>query len=115
MADPTPTQDSSPPAYASAPRRSGLLYAIAGIVALAAAAALAIFMLGGRSPPPVVVTPEVRGGDAPKSIEWGGAIEYSLLYLQSNVHDQGFSNFVAHMTPVIEFNFSSPISTCPAL
>ena len=69
MADPTPTQDSSPPAYASAPRRSGLLYAIAWIVALAAAAALAIFMLGGRSPPPVVVTPEVRGGDAPKSTD----------------------------------------------
>jgi len=47
------------------------------------------------------------GGDAPKSIEWGGAIEYSLLYLQNNVRDQGFSDFVAHMTPVVEFAFSS--------
>lgn len=43
-----------------------------------------------------------------KSIEWGGAIEYSLLYLQNNVRDQGFSNFVAHLTPVAEFSFSSP-------
>jgi hypothetical protein len=47
------------------------------------------------------------GGDEPKSIEWGGAIEYSLLYLQNNVRDQGFSDFVAHMTPVVEFAFSS--------
>jgi hypothetical protein len=46
--------------------------------------------------------------DEPKSIEWGGAIEYSLLYLQNNVRDQGFSNFVAHLTPVIEFALSSP-------
>src|SRR5690348_17633516 len=46
----------------------------------------------------------------PKSIEWGGAIEYSLLYLQNNVRDQGFSDFVAHMTPVVEFAFSSPTS-----
>ena len=43
-----------------------------------------------------------------KSIEWGGAIEYSLLYLQTNVHDQGFSNFVTHLTPVVEFSLSSP-------
>ena len=48
-----------------------------------------------------------RGGDAPKSIEWGGAIEYSLLYLQNNVRDQGLSDFVAHITPVVEFAFSS--------
>ena len=46
--------------------------------------------------------------DEPKTIEWGGAIEYSLLYLQNNVRDQGFSNFVAHVTPVVEFTFSSP-------
>ena len=46
--------------------------------------------------------------EEPKSIEWGGAIEYSLLYLQNNVRDQGFSNFVAHLTPVVEFSMSSP-------
>lgn len=46
--------------------------------------------------------------DESKSFEWGGAIEYSLLYLQNNVRDEGFSNFVAHVTPVVEFSFSSP-------
>ena len=46
--------------------------------------------------------------DETRSIEWGGAIEYSLLYLQNNVQDQGFSNFVAHLTPVVEFSLSLP-------
>jgi hypothetical protein len=45
--------------------------------------------------------------DEPKSIKWGGAIEYSLLYLQNNVRDQGFSNVVAHLMPVVEFSLSS--------
>ncbi len=44
-----------------------------------------------------------------KSIEWGGAVEYSLLYLQNNVRDQGLSNFVAHLTPIVEYAFSSPV------
>jgi hypothetical protein len=47
--------------------------------------------------------------DASRSIAWAGALEYSLLYLQNNVRDQGFSNFVAHLTPIVEFSFSSPI------
>ena len=48
------------------------------------------------------------GGDEPNSIEWGGAIEYSLLYLQNNVRDQGFGKFVSHLTPLVELSFSSP-------
>lgn len=43
-----------------------------------------------------------------RSFSWGGAIEYSLLYLQSNVRDQGFSNVVAHLTPIVEFALSTP-------
>ena len=49
--------------------------------------------------------PGTRG--EPSSVEWAGAIEYSLLYLQNNVRDQGFSNVVAHLTPVVEFSLSS--------
>jgi hypothetical protein len=45
-----------------------------------------------------------------KSVAWAGALEYSLLYLQNNVRDQGFSNFIAHLTPVVEFSFSSPVN-----
>ena len=54
------------------------------------------------------------GGDEPRSIEWGGAIEYSLLYLQNNVRDQGFGNLVAHLTPVVEFSLSSPTGRAAA-
>jgi len=43
-----------------------------------------------------------------KAIEWSGAVEYSLLYLQNNVRDQGFSKFIAHLTPLVEFAMSSP-------
>lgn len=45
---------------------------------------------------------------ASNSIEWAGAVEYSLLYLQNNVRDQGFSTFVSRLTPVVEYAFSSP-------
>src|SRR6185312_4424151 len=64
---------------------------------------------------PIAVTGTVgyalsgRNGEA-NSIEWAGAIEYSFLYLQNNVKDQGFSNFTAHLTPIVEYNFSSPVS-----
>ncbi|MBV9045865.1 MAG: hypothetical protein JO348_02535 [Alphaproteobacteria bacterium] len=47
-------------------------------------------------------------GAEPNTVEWGGAIEYSLRYLQTNVRDQGFSQFVAQLTPVVEFDFRSP-------
>ena len=45
---------------------------------------------------------------ASTSVEWAGALEYSLQYLQNNVRDQGFSNFVAHLTPLVEFSMESP-------
>jgi hypothetical protein len=46
---------------------------------------------------------------ASRSIQWAGAVEYSLLYLQNNVQDEGFSNFVAHLTPIVEFDMTSPV------
>ncbi len=43
----------------------------------------------------------------PNAIEWAGAVEYSLLYLQNNVRDLGLGNFAAHLTPVVEYSFSA--------
>src|SRR5579863_3109946 len=43
-----------------------------------------------------------------KSIEWSCAVEYSLLYLQNNVRDQGLSNTLARLTPVVEYSFTTP-------
>lgn len=62
---------------------------------------------------PLAVTGTVGYGipsahDDSKSIEWSGAIEYSLLYLQNNVRDPGFGTFVSRLTPVVEFRLSSP-------
>jgi len=48
---------------------------------------------------------------ASKSIEWSGAFEYSLLYLQSNVRDVGLSYVLARVTPVVEYSFTSPTDT----
>ncbi|HWE07554.1 MAG TPA: hypothetical protein VG274_12640, partial [Rhizomicrobium sp.] len=48
-------------------------------------------------------------GTNTNSIAWAGALEYSLLYLQNNVRDQGFSNFVARLTPIVEYSFTSPV------
>jgi hypothetical protein len=66
MAEPSPTQASSP-AYASAPPRSGLMAAIAGVLALLVLATVAWFMLGSRPaapPAPATTGAEVRGADA---------------------------------------------------
>jgi hypothetical protein len=46
--------------------------------------------------------------DESSTMECSGAVEYSLLYLQNNVRDEGFSNVVAHLTPVIEFAMQTP-------
>ena len=46
-----------------------------------------------------------------QALAWGGALEYSLLYLQDNVRAQGFSNVVAHLTPLVEFSFTTPTGT----
>lgn len=43
-----------------------------------------------------------------RAIAWGGAVEYSLLYLQNNVRDQGLGEFATHLTPIVEFAFESP-------
>lgn len=47
-------------------------------------------------------------GNGASSIQWGGAVEYSLLYLQNNVHDQGLGRVASRLTPIVEFSFSSP-------
>jgi hypothetical protein len=44
----------------------------------------------------------------PDTLRWSGAMEYSLLYLQNNVRDEGFWNAAAHLTPVVEFVMQTP-------
>lgn len=47
--------------------------------------------------------------DEPHTLEWGGALEYSLAYLQTNVRDVGLGPFLSRLTPVVEFSLSSPL------
>jgi hypothetical protein len=42
------------------------------------------------------------------AVAWGGALEYSLLYLENNVRDQHLGAFAARLTPIVEFAFESP-------
>jgi hypothetical protein len=44
-----------------------------------------------------------------RSLAWAGAVEYNLLYLQTNVRDLGLGPFLSRLTPVVEYNFSTPM------
>lgn len=48
-----------------------------------------------------------KQGEA-NTLEWGGALEYSLAYLQSDVRDVGLGAFAKRLTPVVEFTFATP-------
>ncbi len=56
----------------------------------------------------------VVGQDIPLStaasndLEWGFAVEYSLMYLQQNVADVGLPHPIRDMIPLVEFSFDSP-------
>src|SRR5690349_14845911 len=41
-------------------------------------------------------------GAESRVLSWGGALEYSLRYLQANVRDQGLPLLVEQLTPVLE-------------
>lgn len=44
------------------------------------------------------------------SVEYGFALEYSLLYLRSQVRDIGLPEWANRLTPLVEFNFSTPVT-----
>ncbi|MDB5409512.1 MAG: hypothetical protein JWL84_4424 [Rhodospirillales bacterium] len=41
---------------------------------------------------------------------YGGAIEYSMRYLQSEIRDLGLGDFVNALTPLVEFAFTTPVT-----
>jgi hypothetical protein len=50
-------------------------------------------------------------GDAPRSLETGFALEYSLRYLASHVRDIGLPAFVNEMTPLVEVQLATPLAS----
>ncbi len=53
-----------------------------------------------------------RDGDErnPRVLQTGLAIEYSLPYLAAHVKDLGLSDFVNHLTPLVEASFETPLA-----
>lgn len=47
-------------------------------------------------------------GHSARVFQWGGAVEYSLLYLQNNVNDIDLSAAAARLTPIVEYTLSTP-------
>jgi hypothetical protein len=63
---------------------------------------------------PVAVTGTL-GVDLPtegeqNAVEWGIAVEYSLLYLQTQVKDIGLPEPLKNMIPLVEFAFTTPVN-----
>jgi hypothetical protein len=44
------------------------------------------------------------------TLNYGVAIEYSNFYLRANVHDFGLPEWVNRLTPLVEFNFVTPVT-----
>lgn len=46
----------------------------------------------------------------PRVLTWGGSVQYSLPYLTSNVVDLGLPKFFNRLIPIVEAQFSTPVS-----
>ena len=46
----------------------------------------------------------------PRSIVWGGTLQYSMPYLKSSVRDYGLPEFFNRLIPLVELNLSSEVS-----
>jgi hypothetical protein len=46
----------------------------------------------------------------PRSVVWGGTLQYSMPYLKSSVRDFGLPGFINHLIPLVELNLSSEVS-----
>lgn len=46
----------------------------------------------------------------PRVLQWGGSLQYSLPYLKSAVVDLGLPDFANRLIPIVEVQFSTPVS-----
>jgi hypothetical protein len=46
----------------------------------------------------------------PGVLQWGGSLQYSMPYLKSAVVDLGLPDFINHLIPIVEAQFSTPVS-----
>ena len=57
-----------------------------------------------------VVTGLLTTTPNPRFFNWGGSLQYSLLYLKSSVQDLGLPAFVNRLVPLVEWNLSTQVS-----
>ena len=53
---------------------------------------------------------KVGDNRVPNNLEWGLALEYSLIYLQSRVKDIGLRAPLDRLIPLVEFPMESPLN-----
>ncbi len=46
----------------------------------------------------------------PRSLVWGGTLQYSMPYLKSAVRDFGLPEFVNRLIPLVEWNLSTEVA-----
>ena len=57
---------------------------------------------------PTTGAPSLDFEHNPDKLVWGGSLQYSLIYLQSQVRDVGLPKPLDRMIPLIEFSFQTP-------
>jgi hypothetical protein len=50
----------------------------------------------------------VSGNFIPQNLVWSGSLQYSMPYLKSNVVDLNLPDFINHLIPIVEAQFTTP-------
>jgi hypothetical protein len=48
--------------------------------------------------------------DVPQVLVYGGSVQYSMAYLKSEVQDLQLPDFINHLIPIVEAQFSTPVA-----
>jgi hypothetical protein len=52
----------------------------------------------------------VSGNPVPQNLLWGTSLQFSMPYLKSNVVDLGLPDFINHLIPIVEAQFTAPVA-----
>jgi hypothetical protein len=52
----------------------------------------------------------VSGNPVPQNVLWGTSLQFSMPYLKSNVVDLGLPDFINHLIPIVEAQFTRPVA-----
>lgn len=52
----------------------------------------------------------VSGSPVPQNLLWGTSLQFSMPYLKSNVVDLGLPDFINHLIPIVEAQFTAPVA-----